>query len=153
MWADERHDRGRPVPQALPGEALATVDYVLERYGHLSGTELIRRTHDEKPWREVTEDEDAPPNPTITHEALRDWFEQDPERVSYEAEVERLRCHPAYSFEDRPLTTEQHAAIDRALRGERIQSNEAMLRLNRDLGARMERLASDPEHLFCVITL
>jgi len=123
LWADEKHGRSRPALRPLSGEVLATVEYVVARYGRLTGAELIRKTHHEDPWRAVSESDDPAlaGDPRITDDALHQWFERDEERVAYVAEVERLRARTdIYSFEPRPLTPEHHAAIDRALRGERV---------------------------------
>lgn len=123
LWADEKHNRGRPAPSELSGEVIATIEYVIERYGHLSGKELIDQTHAEAPWREVAESDDPSiaADPRITDDALRCWFEQDPERVAHVAAVERLRARrDIYSFEPRSMTQGEKAAVERALRGERV---------------------------------
>ncbi|MDZ7732589.1 MAG: DUF4065 domain-containing protein [Acidimicrobiia bacterium] len=36
LWRDEKHDHPRPAPAVLTGEQLATVDYVVDRYGQRS---------------------------------------------------------------------------------------------------------------------
>lgn len=52
LWREEtRRDTPPPEPRALPADALATVGYVVSRYGQLSAAELIALTHDEDPWR------------------------------------------------------------------------------------------------------
>jgi uncharacterized phage-associated protein len=91
LWADEAHDRVRPEPQRLGPEHLATVDYVLSRYGSLSGHELIRLSHDEDPWRAASERDDSAtdPSPELTPAALVSFFSQDPAYPRYRAEVER----------------------------------------------------------------
>jgi len=124
LWADEKHQRGRPSPRALDDAALATVEYVVERYGHLSGPDLIRMTHDEDPWREVSESDDpaTPPNPEITHEALARWFRNDKDYKWFQSEVERLRRRTdIYSFAPLDRTPDLEAAIARAQRGERVR--------------------------------
>jgi uncharacterized phage-associated protein len=112
LWADERHERGRPRPSALAADDVATVGYVAERYGRYTGSELIDKTHQEAPWLDLSESEELVPphNPVITHDALRSWFGQ----------IERLRASKVYSFEPRPLMPEEEAAVNRALRGERV---------------------------------
>jgi uncharacterized phage-associated protein len=80
LWADERHQRGRPAPRAVTTETLVIIDYVTRRYGARTGKELIRATHAEHPWRDVSEQEDfATRSPEITHDALRRYFESDDE--------------------------------------------------------------------------
>jgi uncharacterized phage-associated protein len=124
LWADEKHERGRPSPRALDDTALATVEYVVDRYGNLSGPELIRMTHDEKPWRELSESDDpaTPPNPEITHEALARWFQNDEQDQRFQNEVERLRKRTdIYSFGPLERTPELEAAVARAQSGERFR--------------------------------
>lgn len=51
LWRQEK--RGEPAPprQQLDEAALNTIGYVLHRYGGLSGSELIRITHEQAPWQ------------------------------------------------------------------------------------------------------
>ena len=93
LWSDERHGRGRPEPQPLSGDQLATVDYVVERYGRCSPTDLVRRTHLEDPWRDASESDQlgSVSEPEITHEALRTWFERDDEQLLRLARLKRHR--------------------------------------------------------------
>jgi uncharacterized phage-associated protein len=79
LWADEKHQRPRPEPRAPSGEQLATIDYVVSRYGNLTGNQLIRLTHSEDPWREASEIEDpwASRDPEITVDNLVRWFSKD----------------------------------------------------------------------------
>lgn len=123
LWADEKHGRGRPPADEVPGEALETIEYVVGRYGHLTGRQLIDKTHAEDPWRSVSESDDPAlaGDPRITDDVLRKWFEQDPEHLAYKAEAERLRARrDVFTLEPRPLTPAEHAAIDRVRRGERV---------------------------------
>lgn len=93
LWHDEKRGRPRPPGQRLTNEQVATVDYVVGRYGGSTGRELVRRTHLEDPWRDVSEDEDAfaTANPEITNEALRAWFSTDEDYVAHRDAVTRLR--------------------------------------------------------------
>ncbi len=52
---------------------------VASRYGHLSGKDLIKLTHSEDPWRDLSEsDEDTgDPRAVITHDALSAFFAED----------------------------------------------------------------------------
>lgn len=124
LWHDEKRDRPRPTSQALTGAQLATVDYILDRYGRYTARELIRRTHDEDPWRNASE-ADANgwgiENPEIDHRSLRRWFEEDDEYRARAAEVERVRKSGAYSFAPLEVTDELEAAVARAVRGERVR--------------------------------
>lgn len=78
LWADEKYDRSRPSPRPVPADLMATIRYVMTRYGHLSGDELRERMHREAPWA------DARQNATIPDDALVDWF-------TVQAEADRLR--------------------------------------------------------------
>lgn len=123
LWADEKRGRGRPAPSELSGEAIATIEYVIERYGRSSGRELTDRTHAEDPWRQIAESDDpaVASDPRITDDALRRWFEQDPERLAHVAAVKRLRARRGGSpFAPRELTEEQRTIIDRVRVGEHI---------------------------------
>lgn len=124
LWRDEKRNRLRPATQGLVGAHLSTIDYVVDRYGRYTARELIRRTHDEDPWRHASE-ADANgwgiENPEIGHKALRRWFECDDEYVARSAEVERLRrSHPS-PFAPLEVTPELEAAVARAVRGERVR--------------------------------
>jgi uncharacterized phage-associated protein len=124
LWADEAHERGRPVSRALDDTSLATLEYVIERYGDLSGRDLIRMTHDEDPWRELSESDDPaiPENPEITHEALARWFRNDEHYKWFQNEVERLRKRSdIYSFGPLKPTADLEAAVARAQGGERVR--------------------------------
>jgi uncharacterized phage-associated protein len=124
LWHDEKKARPRPAPQRLVGAELATIDYVMDRYGRYAPKDLIRRTHDEDPWRDASE-ADANgwglENPEIDHKALRRWFEGDDEYVARTAEVERLRGLRVNSFAPLDITEELEAAVARAVRGERVR--------------------------------
>jgi len=66
LWRDEkRAHRPSPAALALDAESRHTVEIVVARYGGLTGRELIRRTHEEDPWREVSERDD--PGATQDH--------------------------------------------------------------------------------------
>jgi uncharacterized phage-associated protein len=124
LWHDEKKDRPRPESRALVGAQLATIEYVVERYGRSTAKDLIRRTHDEDPWREASE-LDANgwglENPEIDHTALRRWFEGDEEDLARTAEAERLRGSSAYPFAPLEITDELEAAVARAVGGERVR--------------------------------
>ena len=102
LWHDEKRNRPRPPAQNLRDEHLAVLDYVVDRYGRFSGLELVRKTHLEDPWRDISESDDActAANPPITVDALIRWFRQDDEFRSHRADVARLRDRrDLYGFE------------------------------------------------------
>jgi uncharacterized phage-associated protein len=124
LWVDEKHERGRPRPRPVDGDLLETIDYVVDRYGRFSGKELIRFTHNEDPWRDVSESDDPSvvASPEISHEAMRRWFERDDERVAHVAEVDRLRRRrDVYSLDPLPVTAGMEAAVARAVEGRRVR--------------------------------
>jgi uncharacterized phage-associated protein len=86
---------GAPTPhhRAVDTGRLACVDFVVERYGLLSTRDLIRLAQAEEPWRSVSESEDdaVGPRPPISHDALRDWFQRDPDHRAFRVEVDHLR--------------------------------------------------------------
>jgi uncharacterized phage-associated protein len=124
LWHDEKKDRPRPENRLLTGAQLATVDYVVDRYGRYTARDLIRRTHEEDPWREASE-ADANgwglENPEMGHAALRRWFEHDEEHLARTAEVERLRASGVHSLAPLEITEELEAAVARAVRGEQVR--------------------------------
>lgn len=118
-WADERRERPRPPALPLDGSQLATVEYVIERYGAYAGKALIRMTHQEDPWRSVSESEypEVMGSAEISMDALRTWFAQHDDYRAHESEVARLReRRDVYSFDLPPMTPEFRAAVERALR-------------------------------------
>jgi uncharacterized phage-associated protein len=124
LWADEKHDRGRPQPEELSENDAAVLDFIVERYGSFTGKDLIRLTHAEDPWRSVSERDDpgAMSDPEISHEALLSWFEKDDEYVAYQAEVDKLRQRTdIYGFNPLEMTPDLDAAILRAVSGERTR--------------------------------
>jgi len=94
LWHDEDKAREAPPPADLPEDALETVGYVVSRYGRLSGKELIRLTHGERPWLDVSES-DAWRSPVISHEALAQFFAADDERAGLDAVFDAAWADPA----------------------------------------------------------
>lgn len=124
FWADEQHDRGVPPPQTLSAEQQSIVDYVLERYGRMTGKQLITMTHSEDPWRDVSESEDPWVTATqlIGHDALREWFDSDEELAQRRVVVEQLRARTdIYSFAPRTKSPDALAAVQRAISGEVVR--------------------------------
>lgn len=50
------------------------VDSITDSMGGLSGKQLSDRTHSEAPWKDNYDGNDAFPNTTISHAALRDFY-------------------------------------------------------------------------------
>jgi uncharacterized phage-associated protein len=124
LWHDEKRSRPRPSASPLSGVQISTVEYVLERYGRYTAKDLIRRTHDEDPWREASEADASGwgmANPEIDHTALLRWFEKDDEYRELSGEAKRLEVKRAYSLEPLSVTPDIEAAVERAVRGERVR--------------------------------
>jgi uncharacterized phage-associated protein len=87
LWHDE--DKQRPAPQAqdLTNEMLVVLGYVVSRYGHLSGRELIDLTHAEPPWQFAYE---PAANVVIWHEDMTRYFRKDEEIVTIHSAVQRV---------------------------------------------------------------
>lgn len=123
LWRDEKRERGRPRPHDLDGDALATVAYVVGRYGRCTGKQLIRLTHLEDPWRDVSESDDplVAADPEISHDALRRWFESDDDQQAHASEVDRLRGRAPYTFAPLAVTADVEAAVARAVEARRAR--------------------------------
>jgi uncharacterized phage-associated protein len=123
LWRAEK--RGMPAPprSAPTDDLLATIDYVLDRYGSMTGVALVRQTHVEDPWKDVSESEAAFAlgNSEIRLEALRSWFERDDERLRFLREVSRLRSLEG-NLQPRPPSPFEDEALQRALTGRRVPS-------------------------------
>lgn len=118
LWGDEKSDRPQPQRRELEADSLATVQYVVQRYGRVSGEELIRSTHQEAPWREASECDDPfqPANPEITHDAMQKFFQADKQYRAHRAEVRRLRERKdIYAFAPLVVTPELESAVSRFL--------------------------------------
>lgn len=125
LWADERYDRPQEDAQALAEDQVAVLDYVVERYGRLSGPELSRRAHEEGLWRELSENEAAfvrGGSTEITHAALQRWFREDDEYRSHLEQVDRLReRRDVYSFQPLERSESLLCSVARAAAGERVR--------------------------------
>jgi uncharacterized phage-associated protein len=120
LWHDERRDRPSPPPQTPDDQQLAVIDYVVARYGRHTGRELVRKTHLEDPWRDVSESEEsfATSNPEITHEALRAWFSQDEEYLGHQqASADLTGRRDLYGFGGPAMPDSLREATLRALGG------------------------------------
>lgn len=76
LWKAEATGEPTSASEQLDNDALGTVEYVLGRYGALSGADLSRLTHQEDPWVHADQRrrERGVTRATITHDALLDWF-------------------------------------------------------------------------------
>jgi uncharacterized phage-associated protein len=118
LWHTEHEDRAEPARQPLTDSHIAVVDYVVGRYGRHSGRALVRLSHTEDPWRDVSESEEtlSGPNGEITNAALHAYFSRDDEYVSHINEVDRLRKRrDLYGFEGEPITPTIRAAARQVL--------------------------------------
>jgi uncharacterized phage-associated protein len=114
LWADEKHDRGRPTPRPLLDEQAASIDYIVERYGHLTGTDLMRITHADGPWREAFRDQDQ--GDVIGLDSLAAFFSDDEGYREYLATVARLRRErPVSSLISPALPPDLARAVDRVV--------------------------------------
>ena len=53
LWRDEDRRRTPPPPENLGDRQLFVLDFVVSRYGHLTGRDLIEMTHSEGPWSDA----------------------------------------------------------------------------------------------------
>lgn len=79
LWHVEHDGAPAPAPRELDEGALATIEFVVNRYGRLSKRELVDLTHSEDPWRLASQTGEA--NAEITHDHLRAWFVADPDET------------------------------------------------------------------------
>jgi uncharacterized phage-associated protein len=116
LWRTEKHGGFRPPEQALSSDEMLTVHEVLARYGHLTGKQLIRLTHREGPWVDVTEDPfQTEPSPEITVAAMHYHFEMllKDEMEEASTSAERLvQAHPHYRLGVPPADASLRSAID-----------------------------------------
>jgi len=78
LWRARKHGGEVPAAQDLDAAMLGTVGYVVSRYGAFSGSDLIRLTHTEDPWRDATElsGPDERCDEPIEQKALQSFFEK-----------------------------------------------------------------------------
>lgn len=77
LWRREKDGVPPPPSAELTDAGLDTIDYVLSRYGRLTGHDLENLTHTEAPWRRA--DRTRPPGGSAPIELgwLRDYFSTD----------------------------------------------------------------------------
>jgi uncharacterized phage-associated protein len=84
LWEAERDGDPAPPPRPLSDGQRNIIDYVVSRYGNLSGTDLMHLTHAEDPW--LLADRSRPGGSArIRNEWMRDYFRSD--EVHDEGEV------------------------------------------------------------------
>ncbi len=78
LWHDEnRGTEIEAVTNALSESELNTVGYVVSHYGGLSGYELQRLTHTERPWIQANEHREGPgTSQKISHQSIRRYFSE-----------------------------------------------------------------------------
>lgn len=77
LWRREKDGVPAPPPVELTGAELNTIDYVLGRYGRLTGHDLENLTHTEAPWRRADRTRPSGGSARIELSWLRDYFSSD----------------------------------------------------------------------------
>ncbi len=93
LWHIEDKGGSVPAPQLLTNEMLVALDYVVSRYGRLSGRDLIELTHSERPWRRAYE---PIMNIQISFEDLVAYFSSDDEQNARQTEAAGLLGQPDF---------------------------------------------------------
>jgi uncharacterized phage-associated protein len=93
LWHAEAKEQPIPEPKQLDDGQLATIGYVVKRYGHLTGRDLIKLTHSEEPWIKASE---LGLNAELSHEALVAYFESDPMQIAMRQIGEDLESRGEY---------------------------------------------------------
>lgn len=76
LWIEEKR-RGQPVYDDSPlgDDEARTITYVIERYGRMTGRQLVDQTHDEAPWRVAW---DRGQNSELEVDVMVKYFSDDP---------------------------------------------------------------------------
>lgn len=77
LWSAEEHGERPEPPRDLASGQSSVVDYVVGRYGQLSGRDLVALTHHEDPWCDTYAAGRLARNAVISHDAMRRYFEHD----------------------------------------------------------------------------
>ncbi|KUL39295.1 Panacea domain-containing protein [Actinoplanes awajinensis] len=77
LWNAERNGDLPVVVRPLSDGQLNCVDYVVTRYGGLSGVDLMHLAHAEDPWRDADRDRPRGGSVRISNVAMRDYFRSD----------------------------------------------------------------------------
>lgn len=77
LWYEESNGVQPQVEDAgLTEGELNTIGYVVHRYGGLTGNDLIRLSHTERPWRQANAERPASTSVRIEQEAIRAYFSE-----------------------------------------------------------------------------
>lgn len=74
LWRQEHQGDAAPVDEPLNEAELNTLGYVLQRYGGLTGKDLIRLSHSESPWQRASEHRRSGTSVRISNEAMSEFF-------------------------------------------------------------------------------
>lgn len=117
LWRAENYqDQSSPPATDLSDIQASTIDEVVWRYGHLTGTQLIRLTHTEGPWVDVTEDPFAlDESPEISLDTMAGYFKG--LLASADEEAARASRHlvdtsPHYRLQVPAMSASLQSAID-----------------------------------------
>ena len=91
---------------ALPDSVRDITANVISRFGKMSGTDLIKATHAEDPWCQVTDEGQNIANQVISHQSLVDFFSAEP------SWVRQMREHVATIRDDREFIPDPPGALD-----------------------------------------
>nr|WP_221374439.1 type II toxin-antitoxin system antitoxin SocA domain-containing protein [Actinoplanes polyasparticus] len=78
LWTAEKNGDAPPPRRPLAGGQLNIVDYVVSRYGELTGPDLMHLTHGETPWKTANATRDPGGSVRIRNEWMRDYFRDEP---------------------------------------------------------------------------
>ena len=116
LWHAEKKGRTPALTQTAPALVLGTIGFVLGHYGSQTGKSLIQQTHRERPW--VAASEQDVPNPCISREALREFFQVTAESSSVRALRIALLADP-----------EGKARLEQLSQGSSVTSFDALRRI------------------------
>ena len=74
LWHQEREGTVAPSGRELTEAQLNTIGYVVSRYGGLTGADLERLTHAERPWQDADRDRRPQTSARIPLESLQTFF-------------------------------------------------------------------------------
>lgn len=106
LWPDASYHDVSAARETLPETVRNTVTYVLGRFGHMTGKELIDATHAEDPWRGATGNGRAVSNRMISHESLIEFFSRE------SPELRRMREALSLVRDDSPFVPDPPGALE-----------------------------------------
>jgi uncharacterized phage-associated protein len=112
VWHDQDKGRPTPPPQEIDDTTAMVIDYVVARYGHLSGQNLITLTHSERPWKHAWAGRISPDD-------LKTFFSSDEQYEQHASEVCRLRDRLGSMELGPPAGEDLDAVIAAVLSGDR----------------------------------